>query len=503
MRRYAVAMTGEVHTAMRQHLIRGDGQEDVLAATYSLSTGTTRTTAVLRSVIPPAEGERLLHGTASFTSAYVLRAAATARDRGEGLVLLHSHPAGHGWQGLSSTDHNTEADYERVARAYTRMPMVGMTLAGDDGWSARFWFDRSGPTWAESVRRVTDKLTVSWNNQLRLAPQATHFQRRTVSAWGDRTQASIARLRVLVVGVGSVGLDVAQRLAATGLIEVGVMDFDIIEDHNLDRMIGATRVDAALGRAKTDVAGRLMTSAATAHRFQPVLHELSITDPSGLAVALDYDVIFSCVDRPWPRAVLNLTAYADLIPVIDGGIALDTFADGRLRSGVWRAHTLVPGRPCMVCLGQLDLGEVTLDQQGLLDDPTYIAQAGRQAPANQNVAALSASVSAALLAQFVSLVTHPGGRGVPPPLRYLLAPHQLEHSTAVSGRYCSYESETGTGDRRPLLTQQQDNRCAVAVRDPRHERRRRRIVRLVEAVEHASARLIQRLADNATRRAEH
>jgi hypothetical protein len=119
-------------------------------------------------------------------------------------------------------------------------------------------------------------------------------------------------------------------------------------------------------------------------------------------------VIFSCVDRPWPRAVLNTVAYTDLIPVIDGGIALDTFSDGRMRNGIWRAHTLVPGRPCMACLGQPVVGDVSLDKLGLLDDPKYIAMAKREAPCRQNVAALSASVSSALLAQFVSLTAHPG-----------------------------------------------------------------------------------------------
>ncbi|GAB1815927.1 ThiF family adenylyltransferase [Mycobacterium sp. MUNTM1] len=480
--RHSVAMTHEVHTAMRKHLIRDDGQEDVLAATYLLSTGMQRKTAVLTTVIMPRDGERLIHGNASFTSDYVLRAAAEARARGEGLALLHSHPYGRGWQGLSRTDHDTEADYERVARAYTKMPLVGMTLAGaDDAWSARFWFDRTRPSWAESVRCVSDKLVVTWNDALRPVPRPTRSQQRTVSAWGEQSQASIARLRVLVVGVGSVGLDVAQRLAATGLLEVGVMDFDAVEPVNLDRMIGATRLDAAIGRTKVAVAKRLMVSAATAGHFKPVVHETSVSDPTGLQVALDYDVIFSCVDRPWPRAVLNLTAYADLIPVIDGGIALDTFADGRLRSGIWRAHTLVPGHPCMVCLGQLDLGELSLDKQRLLDDPTYIARTGGQAPAAQNVAALSASVSAALLAQFVSLVAHPGGRGVPAPLRYLLAPHQLEHSTATTGNYCSYESEIAMADHRPDLTEVQDEwRRAIAQRKHRKLSLRFRVLDLAE-----------------------
>jgi len=469
-------MSGETEAVMRDHLLREDGQEDVLIATYVLSTGVERTTALIRSVLLPRDGERHVHGNASFTSAYVLRAAHEARLAGHGLVLLHSHPGGRGWQQLSRTDWETESDYERVARSATKMPMIGMTLGGEDiAWSARFWFDQTKPTWAESVRSVSHTLAVTWNDELRPAPRITRAQERTVSSWGHRTQSSIARLRVLVVGVGSVGLDVAQRLTATGLITVGVMDYDAVEHRNLDRMIGATRLDAALGRAKVDVAVRLMKSAATADDVKVRRHEVSITDPDGVNIALDYDVIFSCVDRPWPRAVLNGIAYADLIPVVDGGIALTSFPDGRMRNGIWRTHTLTPGTPCMACLGQLVAGDVSLDKLGLLEDPRYIEGSNRDAPSHQNVAALSASVSASLLSQFVSLVAHPGGRGVPAPLHYVLSTHTLMHSSATCGPYCAYQNAIAAGDRRTRIAEQRNDwREAVearrATRQPLHLR---------------------------------
>lgn len=105
----------------------------------------------------------------------------------------------------------------------------------------------------------------------------------------------------------------------------------------------------------------------------------------------------------------------------------------------------------MVCNGQLDLAQVRLDQDGLLDDPTYIARSGLQPPSSQNVAALSAGVSAGLLAQFVSLLAHPGGMGVPAPLRFILAPHHLEHLPAISGAHCPYEAETSKADKRRTM----------------------------------------------------
>ncbi|WP_459969687.1 ThiF family adenylyltransferase [Mycobacterium sp. MUNTM1] len=469
--RYAVAMTEAVAEQARQHLLRPDGQEDVCLATYTVSTGQHRTTYLVTALVFPEAGDRRIHGNASFTGSYLLRGAAHAAQHDCGLVMLHSHPVGTGWQRLSSIDHDTELGYAHIAHQYTGSALLGMTLAGiDNAWSARLWVpEETSPRWAEAVRVVGTMLEVSWNDDLRPPPTRTAAQVRTVSAW-PASQDSIARLRVLVVGVGSVGLDVAQRLAATGIPDIGVMDYDVVKELNRDRMIGATQSDARRRRRKVDVAYRQMTMAATAQRPRFKRYPMSICTRQGLAHALDYDVIFSCVDRPWPRAVLNTVAYADLIPVIDGGLTLAVFPDGHMRSGSWRAHTLVPDRPCLVCTGQLNPTDIQLDRQGLLDDPNYIEQSGREPAAGApNVAAYSASVSAALLAQFVSLTAHPGRRGVPSPLRYLLSTHSLQNLTNTTGPFCQYELDTAIGDgRTPLALSEAPPPQDSAIRRRRH-----------------------------------
>ena len=488
----SVAMTGQTRDDLCELLVRDDGQEDLCLALYRPSTGKRRTTALVRRPLPPQEGERVVHGNVTVTGEYVLRGAEMASAEQSGLVLLHSHPGGRGWQAMSGPDRDTEASYANLVREVTGLPLVGMTLGGGDrSWSARHWDHGVGrnvaPTECANVRVIGDRLAVTWNDPITPAPLANHRQIRTVSAWGAAVQADLARRRVLVIGAGSVGLDVALRLAASGLVNITIMDFDLVEQRNLDRLVGATRRDVSLRRTKVHVARREAHRNASADRPQIRVSDLSICEPGGVFEALDHDLIFCCVDRPWPRAVLNCLAYTDLIPVIDGGISIDTHPDGTMRNATWRSHVVRPGRPCMVCTRQLDMGRVALDAQGLLDDPSYIAGRPDQNPSGQNVAPLSISVTAALLAQYVSFSVAPGGIGDPGPLQYVLSTHSLDHLDHSSRVGCMYEVTEPEGDRRQDLTGSHaaaESARARAASAPRWIRARRKLDDLVDRVNH-------------------
>lgn len=451
--RFSAAMTGEAEAKLASHLLREDGQEDLTFLTWRPSSGQTRTTAILGAPILPRAGERHIHGNASFEPEYMLRAAQEAGRTGRGLAFVHSHPVGQGWQSLNATDRTAEARVANVARELTGLPLVGLTVAGDHQWSGRVWRGvgrELKPTACESVRVIGEGLSVTFNDALVPVPYVPPSQDRTVHAWGDKTQAMIARLRVAVAGVGSVGMLVAETLARTGVHEIGVFDFDTVESVNLDRLRGARPLDAILMRSKVDVARRLLGEASTAVCPQHQLHELSICEAEGLSRLLDYDLIFSCVDRPWPRHVLNTIAYADLIPVIEGGLRAFRSPVGTFRNAYWSSTVVRPGRPCLVCLQQYDPGLVQLERDGSLDDPSYIAglPVGASVRSRENVAALSVCVTSALLRQFISLVARPSGFGDLGPLRFEAREYHVESQRTGCLEACPYQADLACGDAR-------------------------------------------------------
>ena len=58
-------MTAATEKALLRQLVRLDAQEDLCLAAYRPSTGKTRVSALINSVIPPEPGDRFVHGNAN------------------------------------------------------------------------------------------------------------------------------------------------------------------------------------------------------------------------------------------------------------------------------------------------------------------------------------------------------------------------------------------------------------------------------------------------------
>ena len=278
-------------------------------------------------------------------------------------------------------------------------------------------------------------------------PVANREQTRTVSAWGADSQQDLVRLRIGIIGDGSVGGLINDTLARTGFEDLMVIDYDHIEQHNLDRLTYATRAD--IGQLKVEVQARHLAARATADPFRIEPIAAAVYEDEGFRAALDCYVLFACVDRTWGRYVLNLSAYAHLIPVIDGGISVRTNRLGKLAAADWRAHTATVGRPCLQCLGQYDPGLVQTEREGRLDDPTYIAGLPKDHPlkSRENVFAFSMSCASMQMLHMLALTVAPLDQPNPGAQIYHFVGNITEPPAYGSGHpECQFPALTAFGD---------------------------------------------------------
>lgn len=450
---YSVALTSDIQKILSTHLLRDPRQEDLCFAIWHPSYGKKRMTGLLHTVILPEMGERLLHGNASVTPAYFERALGIAMEKGGGLAFMHSH-LGPGWQGMSDDDIDTEKSMAAQAKAATGLPLLGMTEGSDKSWSARFWI-KTGPStyhrsWCESVRVVGENgLEVTFTDSLLPPPAFREELKRTISAWGIQKQQKLARLKVGIVGLGSVGSIVAEILARVGIQNICLIDFDIVEQHNLDRLLHASKSDYLKRRRKVDILAKAIKKSATAKDFFVNTIPYSVTEDEGFHEALDCDVLFSCVDRPWGRYVMNLIAYAHLVPVVDGGIAVYTKENGALRGADWQAHTAIPTRKCFECLGQYDPSYVDMERRGYLDDPSYIQNLPKDhtLKRNENVFPFSSSLASLQVLQMLSMVIAPLGISDVGTQNYHFVSGTMDvEDTGPCEDYCVYPSLVALGD---------------------------------------------------------
>jgi molybdopterin-synthase adenylyltransferase len=162
---------------------------------------------------------------------------------------------------------------------------------------------------------------------------------------GQRSEADLRGAKIGIVGLGGGGSHVVQQAAHIGLGNYVLVDPDSIEDSNLNRLVGGTLKDVALGSAKIDIAVRMIRGIVPnanisphAKAWQEVADELK-----------DCDVIIGGLDSVTAKDDLDRFCRRFLIPYVDMGMDVHE-VDGRyLIAG--QVILTTPGALCLRCLG--------------------------------------------------------------------------------------------------------------------------------------------------------
>ncbi|WHZ07075.1 MAG: hypothetical protein OJF59_000828 [Cytophagales bacterium] len=328
------------------------------------------------------------------TPHFIAQIAQRSRRSGESLVFVHSHPFP--FNEFSKTDDEGEVVLANFFKQRTPNTVHAALLLTPEKSLARILGERK----YLSVIGVGSEFYL---DRIQKQSEPNQIYDRQVRAFGQEGQKIVESLRIGIVGLGGTGSVVAQQLAHLGVRDFLLIDPDVLEESNLNRVVGASRDD--IGKDKVTITKELINRINPEAKVETAKE--SVLRNSIAEFLLDTDFTFSCTDSHGSRAVLNQLAYQYLLPIIDMGVVIAVRGQ-KIENIAARTQLLAPDLACMVCGNLLNYEEVRRD---LLSDferknDPYITGATEPAP---SVISLNSTVASMAITMFLnSVVGIPG-----------------------------------------------------------------------------------------------
>ena len=172
---------------------------------------------------------------------------------------------------------------------------------------------------------------------------------------GIEGQQRLLDAKVLLIGVGGLGSPIAMYLAAAGIGEMTLVDFDSVDLTNLQRQI-VHRMDN-VGELKTDSAIQTLKTLNPDCRINSITELLD--EPAMQEQVKNHDVVIDATDNFTTRFMINQFCVSEQTPLVSGAAIR---WEGQIST-----FTNKPGTPCYHCLyGQDGEEDESCTENGVL-----------------------------------------------------------------------------------------------------------------------------------------
>ncbi len=345
-----LSLCGALHSKLYAHLFPGDGLEAAAILLCSKVPGPrARLLAKEVVLIPHQACVRREREGLSWPGDYLEQAIDQGEPQRLALVLVHSHPGGR--LRFSDVDDDSDSRVIPCVHAAYSASHGSAIMVSDGSMIARLYSANMGHVDVDLVSVIGDDIRLFWKSW----EGCTKAKQCPIAFHPDMT-LELGQLSCVVIGVSGIGSIVAEQVTRLGFGEVRLIDFDVIEKKNLNRILNSHLAHAEKQTPKVEA----FSEAIKACRGDGVAHPLAVSISTREAVlsASQADVVFCCVDTLEGRQIADLMCSAFLLPLFDGGVAIPT------------RKTLDDQRAIADVCGRVDYvqpGASTLAQRGVYD----------------------------------------------------------------------------------------------------------------------------------------
>ena len=188
------------------------------------------------------------------------------------IIDVHTHPFSQASVSFSATDDGDEKTFFRFLKETFAGIHYASIVFSQGKYSARVWTFSSGSLLArkallktqtsrENIASSDFREDTDEHDEKTAMTGEEGFFHRSASVLGLDVMRTIMHHQVIsIVGVGGLGSIVAEHLIHMGFHEINLIDPDVLEVSNLNRVVGAYYKDAQQQRSKVDVVKRHLTN---------------------------------------------------------------------------------------------------------------------------------------------------------------------------------------------------------------------------------------------------
>ncbi len=392
-----VLIPSEAHASLMAHLYPGDHDEHgaVLHAGIVRSGNSLR--LLVKDVEPAEFGRDYVpgqHGYRALSPTFIHRQIVQCRDAGLAYLAVHNHRSDRSVAFSRIDIESHERGYPALLDIGRGIP-VGALVYGRRAVAADIWLPDRSRRVLGTYRIIGQRIERLYANPPRDSESLPEHDRQ-VRMFGTAGQKVLAGSKIAVVGLGGVGSLVAEYLARLGVGHLILIDPDEIENTNLSRVVGATRVDVETKQLKTQIATRHARELSATAILQSIAQD--VVNHSVAQQLRDCDFIFLAADSMRARLVVNALAHQYLIPVTQMGAKVRPSAFGVVEDAMAAVRQIRPRNGCLWCNGLINPTQLAVEAKSDAErkDQAY----GVQEP-NPSVITLNAVAAAHAVNEFL------------------------------------------------------------------------------------------------------
>ncbi|MBL4749385.1 MAG: ThiF family adenylyltransferase [Amylibacter sp.] len=312
----SLTLTAEQHAVLQKYLFPGDGLESA-AILICRFCGPFNERLIVSQIINVPD-DMCTQRTPKFISwpgGCIENAIDQAEQNGDAIILAHSHPGG--MFAFSKIDN--ESDACTMPALFSAIGANGFLhgsaiMIPNGSMKARI-YQNDGTN--RPILHIT-KIGHDISDISVATPQQ-------VMAFGSAMTKWLSEQTACVIGVSGTGSIVAELLARKGVGHLILIDFDTVEEKNLNRIVNSTTFDARQNRSKVAMMAEAIGKYSPSTKITSI--HASLNDRDAVVAASAADILFSCVDSVSGRSVAELICQSCLIPLIDLGVTIPTRVD--------------------------------------------------------------------------------------------------------------------------------------------------------------------------------